>query len=400
MGVQPLEGIRVLDLSNHITGAYCTKQFADYGAEVTKVEKPSRGCLTRHLPPFAGDDPHPDKGLAFLYLNTNKKSITLNLKTLTGQKILMDLVRCTDILVESFVPGTMESWGLDYDTLEKVNPTLVMASISNFGQTGPYRDFRASDLVLYAMGGAMSSTGLPEKPPINKAKDACLYETGLQAWYAILGVYLGTLRDGIGDYIDISIMETELAGCERRTSHLLTYQYTGDISKRINPDTKIGIMPRMIACKDGMINMVIGPGKFSAALELIGRGDLKDDPNWNIFNFAIEDEVRRVLEEGFAKKGKQEWAEIFQDAGLICTPVNKPDDVCRDEHWKARGFFVEQDHSVAGHVTFPRGAVRTAEEWWLLKNPAPTLGQHNREVLGQLGYNDNDLTRLRAQGVI
>ena len=287
---------------------------------------------------------------------------------------------------------------MDFDTLEKVNPNLVMASISNFGQTGPYRDFKASDLVLYAMGGAMSSTGLPEKPPINKAKDACLYETGLQAWYAILGVYLGTLRDGIGDYIDISIMETELAGCERRTSHLLTYQFTGDISRRINPDTKIGIMPRMIACKDGMINMVIGPGKFSTTLELIGRGDLKDDPNWNIFNFAIEDEVRRVLEEGFAKKGKQEWAEIFQDAGLICTPVNKSDDVCRDEHWKARGFFVEQEHPIAGQVTFPRGAVRTEEEWWRLKSLAPTLGQHNREVLGQLGYNDNDLTILRAQG--
>jgi len=265
MNQQPLEDIKVIDLTNHIAGSFCTKQFADYGANVIKIEKCGLGCHTRHMPPFANSDENLDSSLYHLYLNTNKRSMTLNLKSDTGKLIFKRLVKDADILVESFAPGVMKRLGFDYPELEKINPRLVVASISNFGQTGPYRDFKASDLVEFAMGGAMSSTGLPYEPPINKARDACLFETGLQAWYAILGVYMGTLADGEGDYIDLSIMEVQLAGCERRTAHLLTYQYTGDISLRVDPYTYIGIMPRMQRCKDGIINLWSVPAGSTSA---------------------------------------------------------------------------------------------------------------------------------------
>ncbi|MEA2102097.1 MAG: CoA transferase, partial [Thermodesulfobacteriota bacterium] len=179
MGKQPLEDLKVLDLTNHIAGSYCTKLFADYGASVLKIEKPGRGCLTRSMYPYAGDDPDPDKSLYHLYLNANKKSLALNLKYASGQKILLDLVKDADILVESFAPKVRVALGLDFDTLEKINPRLVMASLSNFGQTGPYRDYKASDLIEFAMGGAMSSTGKPGLPPTNKGRDATLFETGV-----------------------------------------------------------------------------------------------------------------------------------------------------------------------------------------------------------------------------
>ncbi|MBN1636750.1 MAG: CoA transferase [Deltaproteobacteria bacterium] len=400
MAKQPLEGIKVLDLTNHIAGSYCTKLFADYGASVLKIEKPGRGCLTRSMYPYAGDDPDPDKSLYHLYLNTNKKSLTLNLKSESGQKVLLDLVKETDILVESFAPKVRAALGLDYDTLEQINPRLVMASISNFGQTGPYRDYKASDLIEFAMGGAMSSTGMPGRPPTNKGRDASLFETGVQAWHIIVGVFMGTRKDGIGDYLDFSIMDTELAGCERRTVQLLTYQFTGDSTQRRDPKPVIGIMPRALRCKDGYLNMGVGPTKFDKFLKLIGREDLANDPAWNLFAFDKAEEAMKVYEDAMMKKGKLEWTKYFQDNGIICISVNTAEDVCKDEHWEERGFFVKQDHPVAGEIRMPRGNVHVDPDWWQMKAPAPRLGEHTKEVLTSLGYGKEDIVTLKTQGVI
>lgn len=400
MEERPFSGMKVLDLTHHITGAFCTKQFADHGAEVIKLEKIGSGCHTRHMPPFIEDRPGLDSSLYFQYLNTNKKGITLNLKTETGKTIFRKLVRKADILVEGFEPRVMPSLGLDYETLEKINPKLVMASISNFGQTGPYKDYKASDLIEFAMGGAMSSTGLPDSAPINKARDACLFESGLQSWYAILGVYMGTRKDGIGDYIDLSIMEVQLAGCERRTSHLLTYQYTGDISLRVSPYTKLGIVPRMQKTKDGIINLVIGPNKFVKFMKLIGKAELLKDPEWNIFNTQKDEEAERLFDECFRQKTRKEWSSMFQQEGIICTPLNKPEDICNEEHWAERKFFREVEHPALGTITIPRGAVRVEPEWWNVHRTAPTLGQDNEEVYGALGYSGGDQIILRANGII
>ena len=166
MSGQALEDVRVLDLTWYFTGPYCTKILADYGAQVLKVERTGIGDPARGLGPFQNDDPHPEKSAVFFFLNCNKKGITLNLKTALGKKIFFDLVKDTDIVVESFAPGTMESLGLSYKILTELNPKLVMASISNFGQTGPYRDFKATDLILTAMGNEMYSHGLPDLPPL------------------------------------------------------------------------------------------------------------------------------------------------------------------------------------------------------------------------------------------
>jgi len=398
---QPFEGMKILDLTNHIAGSFCSKQFADHGADVIKIEKPGRGSLTRSMPPFVGNTPNLDKSLYFLYLNTNKKSITLNLKSNTGKQIFAKLVKDADILVESFAPSVSSSFDLDFKTIGKINPGLVMASITNFGHTGPYKDFKASELVEYAMGGAMFQTGLPDREPLAKGQNALLFETGMQAMYLILGAYMSARRDGCGDYIDISIMEAQLAGCERRSANLLTYQYTGDISLRTDPSTGIlSAAPAIQVCKDGHITLAIGPKFFPKLLSMMGRPNLIGDPEWDANNMEKSPEVTKIYDECFSKKTKIEWAEILQNEGLICTPLSTPDDVCTDEHWRYRNFFVEVDHPIAGTFRYPRGAIRVDPEWWKIKFPAPLLGQHNSDVYGELGYSADDMVTFKAQGII
>jgi crotonobetainyl-CoA:carnitine CoA-transferase CaiB-like acyl-CoA transferase len=398
---QPFEGIKIIDLTNHIAGSFCTKYFADYGADVIKIEKPDRGCLTRHMPPFAGEAPDLNKSLYYLYLNTNKRSITLNLKSDTGKKIFSELVKGANILVESFAPPVSTRLGLKYELLEQINPRLLMASISNFGQTGSYRDFKASELVEFAMGGAMHQTGLPEREPLRKGENALLFETGVQACYAVLGAYMGTRLQGIGDYIDISIMEAQLAGTERRSATLLTYQYTGDVTRRTNPLLgPFSTAPGIQKCADGYLTTSIGPKFFNKFLAIMGRPDLKDDPRWDANNMDMTAEVLKTYDDCFSKKTKKEWAEIYQDAGLVATPLNTPEDVCTDEHWAFREFFVDVNHPEAGEFKYPRGAIRANPDWWEIKTPAPLLGQHNKEIYGGLGYSTDDLAALKAQQVI
>lgn len=401
MDKQPFEGIKVLDLSNHISGSFCTKLFADHGADVVKIEKPGRGSLTRHIPPFVGDVPDLNKSVYFLYLNTNKKGITLNLKSDAGKEVFAQLVQDADILVESFAPRVSLALGLGFDEIERLNPRLVMASISNFGQTGPYRDFKASDLIQYAMGGAMYSTGLPDREPLTKGPNSLLFETGMQACYAVLGAYMEARRDGIGDHIDISIMEAQLAGCERRSANLLTYQYTGDITRRLSPTAGVlSTVPLMLPCKDGHVTLAIGPKNFKRFLTLMGRPDLVDDPGWDPNHMELSPEVMKIYHDCFSQKTKSEWSEMFQREGLICTPLSSPEDVCMDEHWRQRDFFVEVDHPVAGGIKYPRGAFRAEPEWWKIRMPAPLLGQHNGETYRKLGYTDDDIMALEAQGTI
>ena len=198
MADQSLSDVKVLDLTWYIAGPYCTKLLADYGADVIKVERPGSGDPARSLGPFLGDDPHPEKSGLFLHLNTNKRSITLNLKSEMGKKIFKELVKEADILLESFSPRVMPSLGLSYEELEKINPRLVMTSISNFGQTGPYRDFRLSELVLSAMGTAMYIQGVPEREPVKIGGTVIQFQVGNIAAVATIFALYGSEVRGIG----------------------------------------------------------------------------------------------------------------------------------------------------------------------------------------------------------
>ena len=254
-----LADITVLDLTHHIAGPYCTKLLATYGAEVIKIERPGTGDPARQAGPFSGDAPHPEKSGLFLHLNTNKQSVTINVQHARGQALVRELVKQVDVVVENFAPRVLPALGLSYADLEPLNPRLVMTSISNFGQTGPYRDWRAQDIVIYAMGGAMNLTGLPDREPLRLALNLMAYQGGNVAATATMTGVLGACRLGTGQHIDVALCEVH-AGCiDRRTTSLLGYQYTGEPGYR-EESIGLGVYPvGVIPCQDGYIQTLVFP---------------------------------------------------------------------------------------------------------------------------------------------
>ena len=224
-----LDGIKVLDLTHHIAGPYCTKLLADFGAQVTKIERPGSGDPARGIGPFAGDDPHPDKGLPFLYLNTNKRSVTLDLKSTTGQRILRRLADTADLIVENFRPRTLTSIGLTYETFTVTNPSVVMVSISNFGQTGPYRDYEATDIVEYALSGIQYIFGDNDREPLKHGFNQAQFKAGTDAASAALIALYHRAMTGKGQWVDVSIQECISTGLRDVTS---AFTYTGAVKWR------------------------------------------------------------------------------------------------------------------------------------------------------------------------
>lgn len=221
---QALSGMKVIDLTHYIAGPFCTKLLSDLGADVIKVEKPGEGDMARRMGPFPGDIPDPEKSGLFLHLNTSKKGITLDLKSKTGVEIFKKLVSEADLLVENFRPGVMDRLGLDYRTLKGVNPRLVMASISNFGQTGPYRDCEATEITLQALSGVMNRLGDPDKEPLKHALNAYQYFAGECASLVSIAAMIKSATTGEGDHIDISILETIIGDVDNR---VYEYDYSG-----------------------------------------------------------------------------------------------------------------------------------------------------------------------------
>jgi len=406
MPEQALSDVKVLDLTWHIAGPYCTKLLAGYGAEVIKVEKPGEGDPTRRMGPFFKDDPHPEKSGLFLHLNTNKKGITLNLKSATGKKILKALVSDVDILVESFSPRVMPSLGLDYQTLEQINPKLVMVSISNFGQSGPYRDFKASEIVEYAMGGEMYSTGTAGREPLKLGGNVTQYQAGTVAAVATMGALYGAECQEVGQHVDVSIMETQAGSTDRRIVYLLGYACAGVLTTRWPPPreaVRMMILPQGVyPCKDGFINTLSLPQWWPRYLKAMGMPELKDDPRFqNIFSAEAGMEFDAIWYSWLADHTREELFETFLEAKIASAPVNSPEDLLKYPHLKERQYFTEIDHPETGKVDYPGAPFKMTETPCQAMHPAPLLGQHNEEIYCKLlGYGREDLVKLRESGVI
>jgi len=403
---QALSDVKVLDLTWHIAGPYCTKLLADYGADVIKVERPGEGDPARRIGPFFHDDPDPEKSGLFLHLNTNKRGITLNLKSATGKKIVKELVRDVDILVESFSPRVMPALGLDYETLEQINPKLVMVSISSFGQTGPYRDFKASEIIEYAMGGEMYSTGTAGREPLKLGGNVIQYQAGTIAAVATMGALYGADLQEEGQHVDVSVMETQAGSADRRIIYLLGYACAGVITTRWPPPreaVRMVILPQGVyPCKDGFINTLSLPQWWPRYLHALGMPELKDDPRFqNIFSAEAGMEFDAIWYSWLADHTKDELFETFLEAQIASAPVNSPEDLVNNPHLREREYFTEIDHPATGRVLYPGAPVRLTESPWQVRRPAPLLGQHNEEVYcDQLGYSSEELVKLRESGGI
>ena len=399
-----LGDVKVLDLTNLVAGPYCTKLLADYGADVIKVEIPGLGDGARRLGPFPGDMPHREKSGLFLHLNTNKQSITLDLQTEAAGIVIRELIREADILVESFRPGTMAQLGMAYESLRSINPTLVMTSISNFGQTGPYRDYRLTDVMVYGMGGEMYSTGIAEREPVKLGVNVLLYQAGATASVATMGALFAAREQGIGQHVDVSIMETQAGSIDRRMSTLIGFQYTGEITGRNPHGGGAGYPFGATPCSDGYFEVSAGRGYFPRAVSMLGSPAELDDPKWYAPGAQMDMELKQEFDTmlmiwSLERTKSEAWA-IAQESRVLSAPLNTMGDLAVDPEFNRRGAFVEIEHPVAGTLKYPARPFIMNDCPWSIRRPAPLLGEHNSEVLSRLGYRAEDVVRLRQQGVI
>jgi crotonobetainyl-CoA:carnitine CoA-transferase CaiB-like acyl-CoA transferase len=405
MPPQALDDVLVLDLTHYIAGPYCTKLLADYGARVIKIERPDGGDPCRRLGPFPDDVPHPEKSGLFLHLNTNKESVILNLKLLRGRQLFMRLVAKADVVVENFHPHVMPDLGLDYPHLRPVNTRLLMTSISNFGQTGPYRDWRAQDLTLYGMGGEMYTSGATGREPLKQAHNLTLYQGGAVAATATMVGLMGVRRHGVGQHIDVSLLETQAGSIDRRMTSLVAYQYTDDNPGPGDP-RPVGILPAGIfRCQDGYVDIRCTMNWWPRLLAMMEMPELNDDPRFGTEEARLNPVHRgsflQIFHDWLQRHTQQEVVRKAQLARLPGTAVNTPAQVLEDLHFVARDAFVTVTHPQAGTWKLPGAPSRLSLTPWQIRRPAPLLGQDTERVLHELlQLTDTDVHKLRQTGVI
>ena len=383
---QPLSDLRVIDLTSGIAGPYCTKLFADFGADVIKVEQPGSGDYARRMGPFPQDVTHPEKSSIFLFLNTNKRGITLDLQAAEGAETVKELVKGADVLVESFKPGVMAGLGLDYDTLSKLNPNLLMTSVSNFGQTGPYRDYEISELVLYAMGGRMNSSGLPDRHPLKLGGNHALYQAGNSAAMATLFAWHAREHQGLGgQQVDVSLFETQMGSINGRTGALVNYQYNGNRGQRLG-GIRAGYPGGVYPCADGYISVSVGGARWPRLCATLERPDLVDSYYGSAMG-QLDLDAREEFETTIwlpwvLERTMQEVVEVGQSNEMLIAPILTIDQVVDNHPQLAyRDYFVDIDHPVAGKFRYPGAPIFNNNGWWSIRRPAPLLGQHNQEVM-------------------
>ncbi len=396
---QALSDIRVLDLSDNIAGAYCARLFADYGAGVIKVEPPFHGDPSRGAGPFPNDLPHPEKSGLFIHLNGNKRGVTLDISTNAGARILRDLVGHTDLIIDTFKPGRLDSLGLGYQQLSALNPALVQTSITPFGQTGPYSGYKATDFGVFAASGRMYPHGEGDQEPLPYAPDVAWHQVGATAAVASMGAVFAARLQDVGEHVDVSAMEALLGNVDNR---VLFYAYTGEkIPRRPWPT---GAAQGAYPCLDGYVVFGVGYNVYFQRLcDAMDRPDIYQDPRWSTSQARAEnaEELEVILIEWLMRHTRREIFQLCQAQRVMCSPIFSFQELLEDPQLVARGFFVESAHPVAGPLLDTGPPFQLTETPWRNHRPAPVLGQHNREVFCEtLGITSDQLDRLRATGVI
>lgn len=397
---EALSGVKVLDITDGMAGSYCTKLLADFGAEVIKVEALG-GSGLRRKGPFLKDEVHTEKSGAFFYLNTNKKGITLNLQNPKGVEICKKLVKSSDVLVEDFEPGRMGKLGCSYETLKGLNDRLIMTSITWFGQDGPFKDYKATNLIIEGLSGSMFTarqTRWPKYRPNVLGGHQAEYRGGLIASIAIIASLIGREMTDEGTWIDISILDcvsNTLAGIAA------DYPYVG-FSRTTVPWAIHGFpCQENYPCKDGWINDLPGIGGVSKIADLIEKPELKEDPLFSKPKARLlEPEKFEALFTPYFKQHKKwEITKKAQEMKLAFSPTLSPGELLEDEQLKAREAFNKVEHPVLGEVTY-FGAPAKLSETPGKEGRAPLLGEHNDVVYKSMGYTEQELTTLKEQGII
>ena len=392
-----LERMRVLDLTQHLSGPYCTMILGDLGADIIKIEKLEDGDDQRKLGPFVNGESSP-----FMMINRNKKSVTLNLKSEEGKEIFLKLAKVSDVIVENFRPGIVKSLGIDYETVKKNNPGIVYCSISGYGQTGPYSRKGGFDILAQGMTGLMemnSESGKrPTKIPIS------LHDIGasLVGLYSILSAYICKLTTGVGQYIDVSLVESGLSLTVNEAS---AYLVNGLVPKVSGTRNHLSAPYQAYRAKNGYV--IVGAGNQSLwekfCKNVVNRPDWIGDPRFGkvVDRVKNADDLEKIMEEVLVQQETSYWVAKMEEAGVPGGPINSYDQALSDPHVLARDMVLEVDHPKAGRIKTLGMAAKMSQTPGQIRRPAPMLGQHTVDILnGLLALTEKEIEDLRLNKII
>ena len=398
-----LDGVRILEWGEFVSGPWTSRLLADMGADVIKVEQPRVGDSSRRAGPFPGDIPDDEKSGLYLYLNWNKRSMALDLHRPEGRAVFDELLARTDVFIENHSPSHLRNLDLSYESLKKINPALLMVSLSPFGQTGPHSDYVASELILFHAGGIGYETPIGEIT--DRQRQQPLKGPGYQSyfmagWIAAISTFVGLFHkqvNGVGQYIDISEQEA-IASTQR--PNVTRYSYAEEVYHR---ESMGGA--RFKQCKDGYFagfGALGNDGMWQKLCAVMG------DPEWTKGDIYANQASRREhvaeIDPNIARwmmdYTKAELFEMGQQVGLSCFPVNTVEDVYATEQYRFRGFFQEVEHPVAGTYAYPGIPFHFSSHQPGIRSRAPLLGEHTLEILVELGITDADIAKLKSGGII
>jgi crotonobetainyl-CoA:carnitine CoA-transferase CaiB-like acyl-CoA transferase len=392
-----LKGLRVVDMTRVLAGPYCTMFLADMGAEVIKVEEPGKGDDSRGYPPFL-------RGTSayFTNLNRNKQSIVLDLKKPEAKAILLGLLKKSDILLENFKPGTMDRLGLSYDDVREVNPGIIYASISGFGQYGPYKDRPGYDIIGQAMGGLMSVSGWPDSPPTRTGTAMADIVAGLNACIGILAALKGRERTGLGERIDVALVDSMVSAME---TVIQIYLAEGRVPQRVGNRYEFIAPYNSFAAEDGWVVIGVGGHEvWKRFCQVIGQEALVEDPEFLTNRDRVKNVVRldAIVTEWTAKRKVSEIVSLLMGASVPCSPILSVDQICNDPHIaKAREMIVEMEHPLGGRMNVVSCPIKFTHMKPTIRTAAPLHGEHTEQILTDiLGISKEEYARLKQNGIM
>jgi crotonobetainyl-CoA:carnitine CoA-transferase CaiB-like acyl-CoA transferase len=392
---QALDDLRMIDCTENLSGPFCSMLLADLGVETIKIERPGAGDTIR------GQGPKENGfSLPFSMVNRNKRSLTLDLKDPRGRDVMERLVDRSDIFLENRRPGVMDRLGLGYDALSARNPRLIYASISGFGQTGPYASRGGFDLIAQAMSGLMSVTGEAGRPPAKAGFPVTDVGAGMFCAYGILSALHARERTGRGQRIDTSLFETGIAWSVWQSAK---YLGTGESPGPMGSMHPLGTPYQAFKTRDSYV--IIGATSqslYPRLCRLLEREDLIDDPRFatQVGRMDHAQELADLIEQETAKRSTAEWLDLLNESGIPCGPIYSIAEMMDDPQAQARQMVLEVEHPAAGSIRTIGNPVKLSETPWQYRRPAPRLGEQNEEILRELGYEPEDIQELRADGVV
>lgn len=391
-----LEGIRVVDLTQFLSASYCGQILGDLGAEVIKIERPESGEVYRtYGPKFIGGE-----ATSYLTVNRNKKSLAVNIKEPAGQEVLQRLITKADVFIENFRPGTLGKYGLDYPSLSKLNPGLVYCSTSGFGQTGPYASKGGFDLIAQGMSGLMHVTGEQHGPPVKVGYPVLDIGAGMYSAIGILAALQARSRSGKGQHVDVSLFETGVAWGMMAA---VNYFADGTVVGRMGSASPQNAPYQAFTVKDGAF--VVGTGNdtlWHTFCDIFGMQQLKDREEYrdNVSRVQNQEKLEKEIQEHIRDLTVSECIRRLDKAGIPGGPINTIEHVMNDPHVQAREMIVEFEHPKAGTVKNIACPIKMSGTPARVQCPPPALGEHSAELLGELGYSEEEIEKMDQDGVI